>query len=330
MLNDSREREQGVGADIVIQPPGASFLMGLSGLPASQRITDKLRPLQHVKAVTAVGVWTITSGGLQTIDGIDLDSFEAVAGPFRYRSGGPFQRPDDILVDDVFADGHHVGAGDQIELLNQQFKIVGVVQHGKLARIYMPLRTMQELLGTGEKASIFFLKLDNSTNEVVPQVMSSIKAIPGMQTYRVYSMQEWISLLTTDNLPGLSKVIYLVISVAMVIGFIVIFQAMYTAIMERTREIGILKSLGASKLYIVDLVFRETILLATAGCMIGIAASLLIKSIIKSRLPMLTVMIQMNWVVYAVTIAVFGAILGATYPAFKGAQKDPIDALAYE
>ena len=46
------------------------------------------------------------------------------------------------------------------------------------------------------------------------------------------------------------------------IGFIVIFQAMYTAVMERTREIGILKSIGASKLYIVNVILRETV---TAG-----------------------------------------------------------------
>ncbi len=56
--------------------------------------------------------------------------------------------------------------------------------------------------------------------------------------------------------------INVVIGIAMIIGFIVIFQAMYTAVMERTREIGILKSLGAGKLYIVNVVLRETLLIA--------------------------------------------------------------------
>jgi putative ABC transport system permease protein len=59
-----------------------------------------------------------------------------------------------------------------------------------------------------------------------------------------------------------------------IIGVLVIFQAMYTAVMERTREIGILKSMGASKLYIVNVVLRETVLLALGGIVLGVAFSL--------------------------------------------------------
>ena len=70
-------------------------------------------------------------------------------------------------------------------------------------------------------------------------------------------------MMTPENLPGLSATsIRIVVAISMIIGFLVIFQSMYTAVMERTREIGILKSLGASKLYIVNVVLRETALLA--------------------------------------------------------------------
>ncbi len=70
-------------------------------------------------------------------------------------------------------------------------------------------------------------------------------------------------MMTVNSYPGLSTFINVVIGISVVIGFIVIFQAMYTAVMERTREIGILKSIGASKLYIVDVILRETVLLAS-------------------------------------------------------------------
>ena len=124
--------------------------------------------------------------------------------------------------------------------------------------------------------------------------------------------------------------IEVVIGVAVVIGFIVIFQSVYTAIMERTREIGILKSLGASKLYIVNTVLRETILLAIAGTVLGIAVSYAVSHAILAKFPTLRVVIQSSWVGYAAMIAMVGAILGALYPSYKAAQKDPIDALAYE
>jgi putative ABC transport system permease protein len=105
---------------------------------------------------------------------------------------------------------------------------------------------------------------------------------------------------------------------------------MYTAVMERTREIGILKAMGASKLYIVNVVLRETILLAVGGVALGIVVSLAARVGFSHWLPLLQVVVDPGWIVWATLIAIVGALLGALYPAFKAAQKDPIDALAYE
>jgi putative ABC transport system permease protein len=116
----------------------------------------------------------------------------------------------------------------------------------------------------------------------------------------------------------------------MIIGFIVIFQSMYTAVMERTREIGILKSLGANKMYIVRLILRETLTLAVCGIVLGIVISYLAKVGIRAKFPLMTVQMTGAWIGYATAIAIVGAMLGAIYPAVKAAQKDPIDALAYE
>ena len=70
-----------------------------------------------------------------------------------------------------------------------------------------------------------------------------------------------LSQMTPDRLPGFNIALRVVIGIAFIVGFLVIFQSMYTAVLERTREIGILKSLGASKLYIVNVVLRETVAL---------------------------------------------------------------------
>ena len=118
----------------------------------------------------------------------------------------------------------------------------------------------------------------------------------------------------------------------MVIGFIVIFEAMYTAVMERTREIGTVSFewIGASKLYIVNVIMRETVLLAIGGIVVGVVFSLVERAGIKYRLPTLPVVVPGEWILRSTIIAIVGAILGALYPAYKAAQKDPIDALAYE
>jgi putative ABC transport system permease protein len=105
---------------------------------------------------------------------------------------------------------------------------------------------------------------------------------------------------------------------------------MYTAVMERTREIGVLKSLGASRLYIITLVLRETGTIAAVGITLGIAASYALSAALEARFPTLDFVIDLPWVWKSIVIAFTGALLGAVYPAYKAASKDPIDALAYE
>ncbi len=328
MLNDAKNRQVGIGADIMVQPPGSSLLMGVSGAPVSIKVADVLRKLDHVVAVAPVVTQLSTAGNLEVIDGVDLKSFVEVGGPIQYLSGGPFQGPNDMLIDDYVAAAKHLKVGDTIEWLNHTFRVAGVVEHGRGARKFVPITTLQDLIGADGKASIFYVKLDspNSADAVVRE----IKSIPGMEQYGVHSLKEYLSLMSSSSIPGLSTFIDVVIGISMVIGFIVIFQAMYAAVMERTREIGILKSLGAGKLYIVNVILRETLLISIGGIILGIAVSYAARTALHQKFQTLPILITSEWLVRATVIAIIGSLLGAIYPALKAAQKDPIDALAYE
>ncbi|MGA2370424.1 MAG: ABC transporter permease [Candidatus Korobacteraceae bacterium] len=328
ILNDSSTRQAGIGADIMVQPPGSSLIMGVTGAPVSVKVAGKIGQLTHVTAVAPVVMQVTTAGAVEILYGIDLQSFDAVSGGFRYLSGGPFQGPYDMIIDDLKAASKHLKVGDTLETLNHPFRICGIVEHGKGAREFVPIATLQDLMGAIGKASIFYVKLDDPNN--ANAVVTEIKSIPGMQEYGVHSLKEYLSLMTSASIPGLNTVIDVVIGIAMVIGFIVIFQAMYAAVMERTREIGILKSLGASKLYIVNAVLRETLLIAIGGVILGIAFSYGARAGLKAKFQTLPVLITYGWLVKAAVIALIGSLLGAFYPAIKAAQKDPIDALAYE
>jgi putative ABC transport system permease protein len=105
---------------------------------------------------------------------------------------------------------------------------------------------------------------------------------------------------------------------------------MYTAVLERTREIGILKSLGASRGYILSSVLREAALVTVVGIALGVLFTFAIKAFLSYRFPTLSYSVPPEWWVRSLLIAFVGATLGAAYPAWKAAGKDPIDALAYE
>lgn len=326
-LTGSRESQTGVGADLMVMPPGSSALVGVSGAPISVKVGKVLLGIPHVTVAAPVD-WAFSQKPLEIVYGIDLASYDDLPPKFVYFSGGPFQGPNDVIVDDYFAGMNHKKVGDTIEVLNHPFRICGIVPHGKGGRKFLPLTTMQDLRGEEGRASVFYVKLDHPAN--IDAVTQAIKEKPGMEQYAVRSMAQYLSMMTPDNLPGFNVAIEIVIGIAVVVGFLVIFQSMYTAVMERTREIGILKSLGASKLYIVNVVLRETLLLAAAGIILGIVLSLLVRDVIIEVRPVQRLYWSNLWVLRATGIAIAGAIAGALYPAFKAAQRDPIDALAYE
>jgi putative ABC transport system permease protein len=105
---------------------------------------------------------------------------------------------------------------------------------------------------------------------------------------------------------------------------------MYTTITERTREIGVLKSLGASKLYIIEGILRESTFLCLIGILAGYGGTFMARRILHSAFPTLTVELTVLWAFYSAVLALAGSLLGAFYPALRAASLDPVDALAYE
>src|ERR1700731_613297 len=327
IMNDSKNRTAGIGADVIVQPPGSSFLAGISGAPVPVRVADILRKMPHVTVVSPV-TWQLTSSGaLEVIDGIDLPRFEALGGPFQYVAGGPFRGASGALVDDYIARQKHVKVGDTMEILNHPFRVAGIVENGRGARKFLPITTLQDLIGAKDKASVFYVKLDDPAN--AEAVVNEVKSQPGMEKYSVQSTEEYLSMMTPSRLPGFRPFIGVVIGVSLIIGFLVIFQSMYAAVMERTREIGILKAIGASKFYIVNAILRETGLLAVAGMTLGVGFSFAASWAIRHRFPLVQVVVTGDWVLRSMLVAVLGAVAGALYPAFKAAGKDPIEALGH-
>ena len=328
-LNGARISTSGIGADMFVKPANSSFLSGVSGAPVPAKVADVLRKLPHVAVAAPVIVNLSVNGAVENLNGIDFDSYNALK-PFKFLAGTPFKQPFDLLVDDYYArsdGGHHVG--EIVTLLNHPFRICGIVEHGKGGRKFMQIQTLGQLMaGTPNNASMFYLKSDDPKNEEL--IRKEILATPGLSQYQVQTLDEWLSLMSPSHLPAFRPALIAVISIAVIVGFIAIFQSMYTAIMERTREIGILKSLGATKLYIVDAVLRETALLAVVGALLGIALTFTIKGAMNAKYPTLPFPVEPLWILSTALLAFAGALLGAVYPALKAAFKDPIDALAYE
>jgi putative ABC transport system permease protein len=217
--------------------------------------------------------------------------------------------------------------GDTIKLLNTNWHVSGIMESGKLAHIVVPLRTLQKLNGNLDHISQVLVKLDDP-NQVKPVIEELHKIL---EDYPIISMADFTSLLNVNNIPALSGFILIVMGIGVVIGFLVVSLSMYMAVLQRTREIGILKSLGASKAFILRIILVEALFLGVGGTILGIAftygAAALIHALKPATLPMIMVY---DWWPKAGAITILGALLGALYPGLTAASHDPIEALSYE
>jgi putative ABC transport system permease protein len=324
-LDGTSQRAKGVGADIWFRPPGSSAI-GFSSAPMSEKLPALLMKEPHVAFAMGTMVQAL-GGGFDSVTGLDLDDFTKLNGGFHYLQGGALVNDDDMIVDEFYAQQKKLHVGDRINLINHDWKIAGIFESGKLARVCVKLKVLQDVTGNPGRLSSIFIKVDDPGK--AQAVVDALRAkYPG---YQIYTMEEFTSMLSINNVGMLKNFIYVVIGIATIVGFITVFMAMYTAVLERTREIGILKAVGGSSGLVLSILFRETLVLALLGSALGILLTYgtqwLMKHVVTASLVQET---AYGWWPIATAIAVGGALLGAVVPGMKAVKQDVTEALSYE
>lgn len=323
VISEWGKRVEGVGADLLVQPPNSSIFFAFSSAVMQESLADKIAALPGVDEVAPTLILTEPKN-LIIVYGIDFKRFNALSRGFLFRDGRPFESSDEAIADDIIAQTKHLKVGDQITLLNHAFTICGIVAHGKGARFFIPLKTAQEIAGAEKRVSMFYVRSKGDTEGTRGQI---IKLTP---LDRVRSMSEYVTLMSSSNLPQLRPFTRTMVGLGIVISFLVVLLNMHTMVMERTREIGILKALGLSRLGILRLLLGETLILTVLGCVLGIVLTFIFQAIMKETNPGLMILITPQWVISSALLAVVGAAIGAVYPALRAAGTDPVIALAYE
>ncbi len=324
LVGESTRKQRGIGADILILDPTSSgpVSAGTASLPES--LVTEIEKMPGV--AMAMGRTFSMQGQLQTVTGVNLEQFSRMSGGLEFLHGGPFQGPYDVIVDDVFAKQKKISVGDTVQFFNRDFRVVGITESGKLSRIFVPLATMQDVMGWRGNLSQIYVKLVDSTQ--APKFVEQFKKM--LPKHPVYTMEEFVSLFTAQTRGRADDFIGVIVGIAMVVGFIVVLMSMYTAVLDRTRDIGILKALGAKPGYIVDIFLRETFVLTATGIVLGTGLAYLAQSWLVERFPLVTLVIEQRHVIWAIVVSIIGSLLGSVYPSWKAARQDPIEALAYE
>jgi putative ABC transport system permease protein len=328
VLTEKIRRTEGIGADLMIQPPHSSYLLGMGENVMPARLADKLEQVAGVAAATPVATNVSFTNRFESVFGIDLQGFERVSGPFHFVRGGPFDGPYSALVDDVYVRTHQVDVGSVLDILNHHFHVIGVVEHGKGSRVFVPLSTLQELVAPG-KCSIVFVRVLSGQVQATEQELKEFNS-GALRTYQITPLRELTSLISTSSIVGLRQFLRVVVILAAVISFLVIFLGLYVQVLGQTREIGILRALGATRTYLIHMFLGEAFLLCALGGVAALAMYEVTKVIVVAVYPGLTFLLPWGSTAWALAAAGVSAILGASYPAYLAARCEPMVALTYE
>lgn len=326
MSNDLQRRATNVRAELIFMRPGAIQLTGAAA-NLDTRYVDRLKVIEGVEeALPVIRHFSQGSGGigLEQIDGVDWDAYAHMNDLHIDEGHGP-QADDEVVVDETKARDNNLHVGDKLKPVgSKEYRITGIYSPESGARVKMSLAAMQAALEVPGKCTFIFLKLRNP--DQVDAVAKRIdKELPGntiQPTRDVFTSFE-------KTIPYLSVFLRVLVVLAAVVSALVVMLAMYTTITERTREIGILKAMGASRGYIVGIIEKEAILISVIGLIAGFAVSIVAGYLIHEAYG-LVFEYSWAWASVAAAIGLIGGILGALYPAWRASNLDPVNALAYE
>lgn len=326
VLHERGRRESNIGAELMIRASGTVSLAGGSQFRLPTAHAAELAAIPGVRAATPIGqtVDKSDSGfGQRLIDGIEFSEYANLAG-ISLREGRPFQAADEAIVDPEWKARRQAKVGDRVTLFNRPFTIVGVYEPPGGGRIKIPLKTMQEQEGAEGRASAILVACDDPAQQeaVAARIL---ERFPNDQLIFTRDLPE----IYASGVPALNVFIKVVVGVAAAISMLVILLAMYTTVTERTRQIGILKSLGMSKASIAWVIEQEAIIVSFLGVGVGVILTLVARVAVM-RTTSLTIEIEPRWVLIALGVGLLGGSIGALYPALRAARQDAVEALSYE
>ncbi len=325
-IADVAARIQNVGGDIIVQQAGSTNFLALRSGILPEKYREKLLAIPGVAAVSPVVTWTTSyRNQLYVVYGIDPEEFSSIGGGLQIVAGRMLQSPDEVVVDSRLASAAHLALGGSMDLLGSTFHVAGIAKEGIGARIYLLQSQLQEMLHQEERVSLFFVRCTSPA--VVKQTAAAIES--SLQGVRCQLLEGFADEMAR-SMSGLKEFISAVTVTTLLVSLLVIALAMYMTVLEKTREIGILKSLGASRAYIVWNILVESLMLTGAGVIAGYLMTGGAILFLGRSYPLLTVRVTPFWILVGGALGIAAGILGAIYPAWFAARQDPVRALAHE
>lgn len=325
MSNDLQRRNSNLRAEILFSKPGGLQLTTAS-MNLSSKYADELKKVDGVADAIPVGVYIFQDNkgfGLERVEGVEWDSFATMNG-LKVLTGNAPQALDEIVVDEVKAQARELRVGSPMKLFGKNdYRVTGIYSPEAGARTKMSLAALQDVLQT-DKCTYILVKINDGAD--VDQVAARInQALPGNKI----NLTRELVIDATERIPGLNTFLRVLVALSAFVSIIFVLLSMYTTITERRKEIGILKSLGASTTFIISAIEGEAFFIGVLGVVVGFALSLAASFLIGREFH-LAFEFSLGWALTAAAIAIGGSLFGALYPAWRASGIDPVEVMVNE
>lgn len=308
-------------------------VIGVDDVAVVAQTSATLRYMQETKSSQIHGV---------TSPYFDMQKMELLDGEF-------FSKEDDLqrgqvvvlgydLAEDLFPGGNAVGSYVSIyRNQSKKYRVVGVLSDtsGSLLSntnnvAYIPYYTFDQRLKSVRSVSTYYFKVQDGFNatDVASSIKSYMSNVSSSSDYNVSSAQEFVDM--TNSVMGyLTTFLSAIAAISLIVGGIGIMNIMLVTVVERTKEIGIRKALGATPKTIRHQFLVEALVLSFCGGVFGIIFGSLVSYVVAQAVSW-----SLHFSVLAVLLSLgFSSAVGiffGWYPAAKAASLDPIQALSYE
>ncbi len=327
MSEDSQKRAANLRAEIIFTRTGSMNSLTSSPANLSTKYVERLQQIEGVEmAVPSIRYFSQGGRGFgfEQIEGVDWNEF-AKLNEMRLLTGRAPEAVDEVVIDETKARTNSLSVGGTLSLFGQKsYRIVGIYTPESGPRVKMSLAAMQEAVEAPGKCTWILVKCRAGSDpvEVARRIDSEL---PGNKI----QMTRDVTINFEKSIPYLTVFLRVLVGLSAVVSALVVMLAMYTTITERTREIGILKAMGASRGYIVGVIEKEALLISAMGLVAGFLIAF-IAGLLIHRFYGLFFEYGWRWGITAALIGVAGGALGALYPAVRAANLDAVSALAYE
>lgn len=236
---------------------------------------------------------------------------------------GTLSGKDQVVLGTLAAQYYNVKVGDTLRIMNSNLTVVGIADASSSFMVndmvMMPLSTAQEMFN---RESVTTVLLAPSSMGEMDSLISAVKMkFPELELITQQDLLDSIDEMMTNTRTFLNGIN----AVMLMVAGIVTLMVMVMSVSERTKEIGMLRAIGASRFKVLLMVVDESLIICLLGSALGIVLSL-----VMMQLWYGTIIASLSTVVQAVIFMCVIGVLAGLYPAYKAAKIQPVEALRYE